>query len=163
MNPAELTLETALKLLELPKTLGIHPELGEPVVVSLGRFGPYIKCGVETRSVAPDFASPIELTLEQACELLKQPKGQRRAAAKAQTLRELGANPETGVKISLKSGRYGPYVTDGELNASLPRDMAADSVTLEAAVILLAERAASGGGKKKRSKPTRKKSSSKRK
>lgn len=158
MTPSEMNLETALRLLELPKNLGVNPETQEAVVVALGRFGPYIKSGTETRSVPADQGSPLDLTLEKALEILKLPKGQRRATSQPKTLKDLGVHPESKASVSLKAGRYGPYVTDGELNASLPRDMDLEAVTLDVAVSLLAQRAAAGGEKKKKkTRTTRKK------
>ncbi len=136
-----LTLADALKLLSLPRSLGAHPQSGEEIVVSNGRFGPYIKAGVETRSIPLADLSPLDMTLEDAVALLAQPKGRGRGQA-PKSLKELGAHPQTQKVLAIKAGRYGPYVTDGELNASLPRGRQVESVTLEEAVQLLADRAA---------------------
>lgn len=141
MKPEDLTLETALKLLALPRSLGVHPETGVEVVAANGRYGPYIKCGSDTRSITAEEITPINITLEQAVALLKEPKRMGRAAAKPATMKEIGVHPESGHKISLKSGRYGPYVTDGQLNASLPRGADPEAVTLEEALSLLQQRA----------------------
>lgn len=159
MEPSDVTLEVALKLLSLPREVGRHPESNEPIVASNGRFGPYIKCGAETRSLPAD-VSPIHVTLEQSLQLLAQPKarGRGRAAAK-EPLKTLEASPVTGEPIKLLDGRYGPYVTDGTTNASLPKDADPETLTFEQAVALLAERASKAPAKKKA--PARKKAASK--
>lgn len=140
MEPEQVDLECALKLLSLPRTIGPHPEDAEPVTAANGRFGPYVKWGKEIRSIPADAASPLDIGLEQAVELLKQPKGQRRAA-KPTPLRELGKHPVTDLPLVIMSGRYGPYVTDGTLNASLRRGMTAEALTIDDAVNLLEARA----------------------
>ncbi len=150
MTLEDVNLDTALKLLQLPRDLGEHPEMKEPVVASNGRYGPYIKCGSETRSLPADI-SPIDVTFEQALELLKQPKTRGRgAAAKKEPIKTFDASPVTGQAIQLLDGRYGPYVTDGETNASLPRDAKPEELTFPEALDLLAARAAAGGSKKKK-------------
>ena len=132
MNPADIDLATALKLLTLPRNLGDHPQNGEPVMAYNGRFGPYVKCGEETRSLPADI-SPLDVTLEQAVELLAQPKthGRGRAAAKREPLKVFDASPVTEQKVQLLDGRYGPYVTDGETNASLPKGTPAEELTFQ--------------------------------
>jgi DNA topoisomerase-1 len=147
MEPEQLTLEIALKLLSLPRTLGEHPQSSEPVVAHNGRFGPYIKCGVETRSL-PGGLSPLDVTLEQALELLAQPKAQRGGAGRKEPVQVFEASPVTGQPIRLMQGRYGPYVSDGETNASLPRDMNPAEVTFPFAVNLLKERAEAAPSKR---------------
>ena len=151
MSPADVTLELALKLLSFPRDLGKHPESGESVLAMRGKFGPYIKCGSETRSL-PREISPLDVTFEQALELLAQPKqrGRGRAAPK-EPIKTFEASPVTSKPIVLLEGRYGPYVTDGTTNASLPRDASPESLTFDQAVVLLAERAArveAGGGRR---------------
>ncbi|GIW99384.1 MAG: DNA topoisomerase 1 [Pirellulaceae bacterium] len=158
MDPNTLEIETARRLLELPRDLGPHPESGETIVAANGRYGPYVKCGSETRSL-PDDLSPLDITLEQAVELLKQPKRRGRTAKKSEPLKMFADSPVTGKPIQLLDGRYGPYVTDGETNASIPRDMSPDELTFEQAVELLAARAAAGGSK--RQKATKKKATKK--
>jgi DNA topoisomerase-1 len=147
MDPAQMTLETALKLLSLPRTLGGHPQTGEPVLVHNGRFGPYVKCGAETRSLTAGL-SPLDITLEQALELLAQPKPHRGAAARKEPLQVFDASPVTGQPVRLMPGRYGPYVSDGVTNASLPRGMNTAEVTFPYAVNLLKERAEAGPAKR---------------
>jgi DNA topoisomerase-1 len=150
MNPSDVDLATALKLLSLPRNLGDHPQHGQPVMAFNGRFGPYVKCGDETRSLPADI-SPIDVTLEQAVHLLAQPKqhGRGRAAAKREPLKVFEASPVTGEKVQLLDGRYGPYVTDGTTNASLPKGTAIEELTFNEALDLLAARAALGPSKKK--------------
>ena len=142
MTPEEVDLPLALRLLSLPRTLGQHPESNEPVVAQNGRFGPYVKCGSETRSL-PDDLSPLDVTLPQALELLATPKTRGRSAATAkEPLRTLGQSPVTEQPVRLLDGRYGPYVTDGTTNASLPKDAVPSEVSLDFALQLLATRAA---------------------
>lgn len=160
MSPSEMTLDVALKLLSLPRTLGVDPESGKEIVAANGRFGPYVKCGAETRSIPADGASVIDIGLEQALELLKQPKTRGRQAAKPKVLREIGVHPDSKAPINILNGRYGPYVSDGEINASLPRGSDPEKVTLEDALGLLAERAAKAPPKKE-GKQTAKRSRSK--
>lgn len=150
MTIEDVTLEVALKLLTLPRVVGINPTNSEPIEAHNGRYGPYVKCGAETRSL-PDDVSPINVSLEKALELLAQPKLRgRAAAAPREPLKTFDPSPTTGEPIKLLDGRFGPYVTDGETNASLPKGSDPAALTFEAAVQLLAERAAAGGGKKKK-------------
>lgn len=144
MQPADVTLEVALRLLSLPRTLGLHPQSNEPVVAHNGRFGPYVKCGAETRSL-PATLSPLDVSLSQALELLAQPKAARRSfGAPREPLRLLGESPITKEPVRLLSGRYGLYVADGQTNASLPKESSPDELTLPQALELLAARAALG-------------------
>jgi DNA topoisomerase-1 len=147
MEPEDVTIEVALQLLSLPRTLGVNPAGGEPVVAFNGRYGPYVKCGEkETRSLPAD-VSPLDVTLEQALELLAQPKVGGRGAVKREPLKVFEASPVTSNPVHLLAGRYGPYVTDGVTNASLPRGTAAEEVTLEYALNLLKARAEQGPAK----------------
>ncbi len=157
MSVSSVTMEIAERLLSLPRNLGKHPETGEDIIGALGRFGPYIKSGSETRSIPGD-KSVLDITIEDAVQLLKEPRRRGRGAAvSAAPLKDVGAHPQSGAKILVKSGRYGPYVTDGTLNASLPRGADPASLTMEEALSLLQARAdkiAADGGvvkKKKRS------------
>ncbi len=150
MQAGDVSLEVALALLSLPKTLGTDGDDDTPVVVSNGRFGPYVKRGEETRSLPSDL-SPLEITLEQALELLNKPKYPARGSAKkAEPLRVFDKSPVTGAEVKLLSGRYGPYVTDGETNASLPKDASIEELTFERALALLEARAARGGSTRKK-------------
>jgi DNA topoisomerase-1 len=145
-----VTLELAVKLLSLPRNLGNHPDDGEPVIATQGRFGPFIKHGSDSRSLGPG-QDLLEITLEEALAILAQPKavrGRGRGVA-APPLKSLDPSPVTGKPIELRDGRYGLYVTDGETNASLPKDMTADELSFEQAVSLLEARAAAAPAKKK--------------
>ena len=146
-----IDLEAALKLLSLPRKLGSDPKTGADVLAANGRYGPYVKCGNENRSI-PAGTSPFEITLKQALQLLAQEK-KRGRRAQAEPLKVLGAHPETGRELKVLSGRYGPYVTDGEINASLPKAEAPKDVTMVRAVELLRarlERIRAAGGRKRR-------------
>ena len=155
MQPDDVDLATALKLLTLPRNLGDHPQLGQPVMAFNGRFGPYVKCVEETRSL-PTGLSPLDVMLPQALELLAQPKTRGRGgAAKKEPLKVFDASPITSNKVELLDGRYGPYLTDGETNASLPKGSSVEELTFAEALDLLAARAALGPPKKKRAKTAR--------
>lgn len=146
--PEDVDLAHALKLLSLPRSVGKFPDSGEEILAANGRYGPYVKCGSDTRSL-PEDLSPLDITVEQATELLRQPKrGRQRAQSKV--LKELGKHPTSGAEIVIKSGQYGPYVTDGEVNASVPKNEDPDKVTLEQAINLIEARVASGKVKRKR-------------
>ncbi len=138
MSTETLTLDEALLLLSFPREVGAHPETGTVITAQDGRFGPYIKMGDDSRSL-PDHQSLSTLTLEQAVEIFSQPK-KSRGARGAAALASLGDHPQTGKKIDVKKGRYGPYVTDGTVNASVPKDRDPAAVTLDEAVELLAAR-----------------------
>ncbi|MEQ8846376.1 type I DNA topoisomerase [Botrimarina sp.] len=161
MSPDDVDFPTALKLLSLPRELGVHPKLEDVILAQNGRYGPYVKCGSETRSLPAD-VSPLEVTLEQAIELLNQPKqsGRGRAAAKPPIKVFQEKSPVTEGEVRVLDGRYGPYVTDGETNASLPKGASPEELTFNDALNLLAARAAAGGTKKKK-KTTKKKAAKK--
>jgi len=148
MQPEDVTVEMAVKLLSLPRELGADPANGLPVVAYNGRYGPYVKCGEETRSLPAD-VSPLDVTLEQSLALLAQPKAQRGGAARKEPIKVFDPSPVTGKPVQLLAGRYGPYVTDGVTNASLPRETTAEEVTVEYALNLLKERAEAGPSKKR--------------
>jgi DNA topoisomerase-1 len=140
MSLDSVTLEDALRLLTLPRTLG---ELdGEPVTAQNGRYGPYVKKGSDSRSLDNE-EQLFTLSLAEAKELFDQPKARGRRAG-APALRELGEDPASSRPIVIKEGRYGPYVTDGETNASLRRGDEVESITVQRAIELLAERRAAG-------------------
>ncbi|MGE0192751.1 MAG: type I DNA topoisomerase [Planctomycetota bacterium] len=165
MDPEQVDLDLALRLLGLPRDLGPSPDdpSGEHVMARVGRYGPYVTCGKESRSL-PRGASPLEVTLGEALELLRQPRRGRGQQAPAAPLRELGAHPQSGLTLKILDGRYGPYVTDGTVNASLPKGTAPESLTMEEAVDLLAKRAArlaAGGGRGRGKKPAKKKAAKK--
>jgi DNA topoisomerase-1 len=137
-SPETLTRDDAVKLLSLPRTVGTDPDTNEPVIVDLGRYGPYARRGTDTRSL-PSPEVLFTLTLEESRALFAQPKSFRRG--QAAPIRELGPHPASQAPVRLMSGRYGPYVTDGTVNASLPRGASPEALTMEEAVALLAERA----------------------
>jgi DNA topoisomerase-1 len=135
-----ITLEDALKLLSLPRELG-QADDGEVIVANIGRFGPYIKKGDDFRSLTPE-DDVYTVTLERAKELLAQEKkSARRQRAAAKELKALGPHPDSGAQVRVLDGRYGPYVTDGETNASLPKGASAEALTMEEAKALLEARA----------------------
>jgi DNA topoisomerase-1 len=147
--PAELTLSQALRLLALPRTVGIHPEDGEPILAGLGRYGPYVQHGKTYANVA-DIDEVFEVGLNRAVTLLaeKRAGGGRPQRGQAAALKDLGAHPETGSPVRVLSGRFGPYIAADGINANVPKGTDPSAVTMEQAVALLAERAAKGGGKK---------------
>ena len=143
VNMEDVTLDLAVGLLSLPRTLGTHPETGCIIQTNLGRFGPYIvhdqgkDNGKDYRSLKAE-DNVLTITLERALELLAQPKRSRRGSAKAvPPLKDLGKHPENGEAVGVYDGRYGPYVKHGKVNASLPKDMSVEDVTLEKALELL--------------------------
>ena len=148
MKPEDVDLATALKLLSLPRILGNHPDSGMPVEAHNGRYGPYVKCGDETRSLGDDL-SPLDVTLEQALALLAQPKA-RRGTTKGskEPIKVFDPSPVTNQPVRVLVGRYGPYVTDGVTNASLPKDAPPEEITFEYALNLLAARVEAGPGKR---------------
>ena len=144
MTLEEVTSKIALDLIALPKDLGKHPESGDMVKSDIGRYGPYIRCGKNTRSViAPD--SILQLTLERAVEILAMEK----AKSGPRVIKELGIDPKTQMAIEIKDGRYGSYVTDGKINATLPRATPSDEITLDIALQLIAEKKAKGPSKRR--------------
>jgi DNA topoisomerase I len=142
MDLETVTLDDALRLLTLPRTLGELDD--EPVTAQNGRYGPYVKKGTDSRSLDSE-EQLFTVTLAEAKDLFAQPKPRGRAArAETPALRELGKDPASGKPIVLKEGRWGPYATDGETNASLRKGDLVESVTLQRAAELLAERRAAG-------------------
>jgi DNA topoisomerase-1 len=161
MSLETLTLDDALQLLSLPRTVGVDPASGEEVVARTGRYGPYVTKGKDSRSLAEE-RQLFTITLDEALRLFEEPKRRGRAAAAA-PLRELGEDPVSGKPVVIKSGRYGPYVTDGETNASL-REREGDTVeelTLDRAAELLQARREAGPAKRGRRKTGTKKAASK--
>ncbi len=143
MDPATIGLEDALKLLSLPRLVGRDPADGEEILAMNGRYGPFLRKGKDSRSLA-DEQQLFTISLEEAQALFAQPKAGRGRRAPAAPLRELGTDPESGRTITLREGRFGPYVTDGEVNASLRKGDTVEGVTEERAIELLAERRAKG-------------------
>jgi DNA topoisomerase-1 len=142
MTQSTLTFEQAIELLGIPRTVGIDPDTAEEIVAHNGRFGPYLKKGADTRSLSSE-EQILTIGLDEARAIFAQPKA-RRGRTAAGPLRELGADPETKLPIVVRDGRFGPYVTDGTVNASLRRGDNVESITVERASELLAERRAAG-------------------
>ncbi len=157
MSLETVTLAEAKRLLSLPRTLGVLD--GEEVTAQNGRYGPYVKKGSDSRSLDSE-EQLFTVTLEQAAELFAQPKTRGRRTAAAPPLREVGDDPVSGKPIVVKDGRFGPYVTDGETNASLRRGDTVEQITVDRAAELLTERRARGPAKKAPRKAAAKKSRS---
>jgi DNA topoisomerase-1 len=165
MTVQTVTLEDALRLLSLPRLVGADPESGEEITAQNGRYGPYLKKGTDSRSLETE-EQMFSVTLDEALAIYKQPKQRgRRAAASTPPLRELGNDSATEKPMVIKDGRFGPYVTDGETNASLRKGDSVEQITDERASELLAERRAKAPAPKKkapaRKAPARKKSPAK--
>jgi DNA topoisomerase-1 len=156
MDPETVNLEQAVMLLSFPREVGAHPDTGEIITVQDGRYGPYLKMGTETRSIDSQ-EQLATLNLEEAVAKLKEPKRGRRQGA-ASAIADLGAHPTSGNTIQVKSGRFGPYVTDGTVNATVPKGIDPEKVDLAQAVELLARREEKlrSQGKDPRAKKTRK-------
>ena len=165
MSLDTVTLDDAVKLLSLPRVVGVDPNDAEGVEITAqnGRYGPYLKKGSDSRSLTSE-EQLFTITLDEALKIYSQPKQRGRAAA-APPLKELGNDPVSGQPVVVKSGRFGEYVTDGEYNATLRKDDSVEAITLERAAELLAERRARGpakkGGKKTAKKSTAKKTAKK--
>jgi len=155
MQLDSVTLDDALRLLSLPRTL--EAPGGEEIVVANGRYGPFIKQGSETRSLESE-EQLLTLTTDEALALLAQPKQRRGRGQAAPPLKELGPDPASGRPMVVKDGRFGPYVTDGETNASLRRGDDPETITVDRAIELLAERRAKGPAKPRRRSTVRKRS-----
>lgn len=145
----ELTLDWAVKLVNLPRSVGNHPETGEPITASIGRYGPYLAHNgkyAKLRSTAEVFETGMNSAVAKLAEAANRSGGTRTAA---EPLNTFGPHPESGGEMKLMAGRYGPYVTDGTTNATLPRDKAPEDLTAEEAVVLITEKAAKGPAKGK--------------
>ncbi|MGZ3273208.1 MAG: type I DNA topoisomerase [Caulobacteraceae bacterium] len=150
-TPASLGLDQALRLLSLPREVGLSPDDGKPILAGLGRYGPYVQHDKTYASLA-NIEEAFEVGLNRAITLIAEkraggPRGAR--GASAAPLKELGEHPQTGKPVRILSGRFGPYIKHEDVNANVPRGKDPQAVTLEEAVALLAERAAKGGGAKK--------------
>ena len=146
-DKSDVDLELALKLLALPREVGLHPEDGKKISANFGRFGPYVAHnGIYASLPSPE--DVFEIGLNHAVTLLAEKKAKGPGRRGAQTLKDLGAAPD-GKPIKVLKGKFGPYVSDGETNATLPEGTEPDAVTMEQALALIAERAAKGGKKKK--------------
>ena len=154
MDLQTVTVEDALKLLSLPRVVGVDPASGEEITAQNGRYGPYLKRGTDSRSLTTE-DQMFTITLDEALKIYSEPKRSGRQSASAPPLRELGTDPASGKPMVVKDGRFGPYVTDGETNASLRKGDDVASITDERAAELLAVRRARGPAKR----PARKTSS----
>jgi DNA topoisomerase-1 len=148
MSLDTVDLPTALRLLSLPRVVGVDPADGAEITAQNGRYGPYLKKGTDSRSLTSEDAL-FDVTLEEALALYAQPKQRGRSAAAAPPLREVGTDPAGGKPMVIKDGRFGPYVTDGETNASLRKGDDVDTLTVERAAELLADRRARGPAPKR--------------
>jgi DNA topoisomerase I len=155
MDLQTVTLDDALKLLTLPRVVGVDPGSGDEITAQNGRYGPYLKRGSESRSLATE-DQLFTIALDEALKIYAEPKRPGRQSASAPPLRELGPDPATGKPMLVKDGRFGPYVTDGETNASLRKGDDVASITDERAAELLADRRARGPAKRPAKKTTRK-------
>ncbi|HEU5149506.1 MAG TPA: type I DNA topoisomerase [Iamia sp.] len=145
-----ITLDDALKLLSLPRTVGVDPESGEEITAQNGRYGPYLKKGTDSRSLETE-EQMFTVDLDAALRIFAQPKQRRGQRAAAAPLRELeGTDPVSGQPVVVKDGRFGPYVTDGETNASLRKGDTVENITIERAAELLQIRREAGPSKKKK-------------
>ncbi|HEY5230529.1 MAG TPA: type I DNA topoisomerase, partial [Galbitalea sp.] len=152
MDLATIDIETALRLLDLPRVVGLDPETGVEITSQNGKFGAYLKKGVDTRSLTSEELI-FDIDLAGALELYSQPKYGGRAASSA--LKEFDADPESGKPIRIKDGRFGVYVTDGTTNATIPRGEDIDDIDFERAVQLLADKRAKGPAKPKAKAPAK--------
>ncbi len=146
-----IDLDLGIRLLSLPRTVGIHPESGKPITANFGRFGPYVAHdGTYASLETPE--DVFTVGVNHAVTLIADKKNNPRGRRGPQALKELG-NDASGTPIKLMKGRYGPYVTDGTTNATVQNSDDPESVTLEQALALIADRVGKGGGKKKKAKP----------
>jgi DNA topoisomerase I len=145
-DPDSLELDRALALLALPREVGAHPETGKPILAGFGRYGPYVQHDGKYASLSSP-EEVFEVGLNRAVSLLAEKAANRRPRG-ASVIKELGEHPELGGKVQVLSGRYGPYVKHGKVNATLPKDIEPEQTTLEQAVELIAARSAKGPGKK---------------
>ncbi len=152
----DLDLDVALRLLSLPREVGLHPETGLPIVANLGRYGPYLLHNGKYANLK-ETAELFEIGMNAAVVKLAEPKGGRGQRTPAEPLALLGPHPETAAEVKVLNGRFGPYITDGAVNANVPKGTDPKAVTLAEAVALLAERAARAPAKGKRRKPAPKK------
>lgn len=157
MDPSTVTLEEALQLISLPREVGVDPTDGQMITAQNGRYGPYLKKGTDSRSLSSE-EQIFTITLDEARRIYAEPKRRGRGATTQQAIKELGDNDVSGKPMSVKDGRFGPYVTDGETNASLRKGDDPLTLTDARANELLSERrakeAADGGTKKKATKKT---------
>ncbi|HTO01132.1 MAG TPA: type I DNA topoisomerase [Microthrixaceae bacterium] len=162
MDPATVTLEAVLPLLALPRSVGVDPADNQEIVALNGKFGPYIKKGTDSRSLEAE-SQILTVTLEEALKIFSEPKRRRGQGTPKGPLREMGEDPDSKKPIVVKDGRFGPYVTDGETNASLRKGDSVEELTMERALELLEDRRARGPAKKKKKAAAKKKAPAKKK
>lgn len=162
LAPDDVTLDVAMSLLALPREVGIHPESGTKILAGIGRFGPYLKHGDTFKSI-PAGDDVLAIGINRAVELLSQASVRGKRGAGAGKIKDLGEHPDSKEVIELYSGKYGPYVKMGKVNATLPRGMEATAITLEEAMALIAKKAGSdkmpakkGGKSRPAAKPAKK-------
>jgi DNA topoisomerase-1 len=140
MTPETIGLEEALRLLSVPRSLGTDPDTGEEIIARNGKYGPYLERGGETRNLDSE-EQLLTVTLDEARRRFAAPKARRHSGRSAPgPLRSLGPDPATGCQVEVREGRFGPYVTDGSVNASLRREDSVETITVERASALLAAR-----------------------
>ncbi|MBU0529279.1 DNA topoisomerase I, partial [bacterium] len=144
-NINDVNLELAVRLLSLPREVGKHPETGELITADYGRYGPYLRCGKKNAHIEPPF-SPLTISIDEAITACAKKK------TGSQELKNLGKHTKTGEELIIKTGFYGPYITDGKVNASVPKAKEVDSITLEEAVALIDKKRTAGPIKKRRRK-----------
>lgn len=147
VNPRDLSQEDLDFLAALPRTVGNHPDTGEPITFRIGKYGPYVQAGSEIRNVE-DWRAGASLTVDDAVEILKQPKGGRARSAAAGPIQAFGELPGAAGPVRVLAGRFGPYVTDGEVNATLPKGKDPATITPEEAIDLLARKREAGPSKR---------------
>ena len=150
IEPAQVSLEYALQLLALPREVGIHPESGKPIQAGFGRYGPYLEHN--GKYIKIDAGEVLTAGLNRAVALIADAaaNGQGKAGRTSTPIKVLGEHPALGGKVEVLSGRYGPYIKFGKVNATLPKDTAPEAVTMDDALKLIAARMESGSGKKKK-------------
>ncbi|RYE82617.1 MAG: hypothetical protein EOP19_15785, partial [Hyphomicrobiales bacterium] len=153
--PAEMDFEKALQLLSLPREVGVHPETGKPILAGLGRYGPFLQhdgayANLET------IEDVFTVGINRAVTVIAEKKDRFSARAKPAALATLGEHPDLGGEITVREGRFGPYVNAGKVNATLPKGKDPTSVTLEEAIVLLNERAEKTGKAPKKKAPAKK-------
>lgn len=159
MSIETASLDDALKLLSLPRVVGKDPESGTEITAQNGRYGPYLKKGTDSRSLETE-DQIFSITLEQALAIYAQPKTRRGRTAKP-PLKELGTDPNSGKPVVIKDGRFGPYITDGTTNVTVPRASTIEDIDADQAYTLLAEKRAKGPAKKRGTRKTTKKTTAK--
>ena len=150
MQPADMTLDYALRLLSLPRIVGQHPETGDDITADLGRYGPYLKHGKQSASLET-VDELFEIGVNRAVTVIAEKKSKAPARGSS-VIKELGEHPDDGKPVNVMNGRYGPYVKHNKINATIPKDEEPDSVTLERALELIVARAAKAGAGKKKAK-----------